>query len=368
MCNIYQDRLRRLTDGLAKNDTDWLIVAPGASMRYLCGYSAEGYERLICLCISGTGEAAIIVPAINGLEAKENPAGIDRVITWDDTGGWSGAIDGLGILASRRIAVDETLQARFLLPMQQWATEASFVAGSEIINYLRSIKSPDELALMNAAAAATDVAIKAAFDACVVGASEIEIADAIKAAILSTGSIESFATIVASGPNSANPHHEPSSRRIQEGDVIVLDFGACLNGYHGDITRTVAVGHASDEVHAVYKTVLSAHLAAANAAGYGMPAEAVDIVCRDVIERAGYGEWFTHRTGHGIGMEDHEHPNIVAGNTAVLVPGNCFSIEPGIYLPGRFGIRLENIFAIEMNGDAKSLNAQLPTDIPVVGI
>ena len=196
--------------------------------------------------------------------------------------------------------------------------------------------------------------------------SEIEIASAIGQAIARSGGTDSFAPIVGAGVNGASPHHNTGTTRIKTGDVVILDFGAMAGGYHGDITRTVAVGAASEEAKRVYDIVYRAYSAGVAAVQPGAAAHDVDMAARTVIADAGYGEFFIHRTGHGIGLDDHETPYILSGSDTPLLPGHCFSIEPGIYLPGHFGVRLENIITVQEDGTARVLNEAIPPEIVVL--
>ena len=367
--NRYHARLNVVREEMRRQGIDCLALTPGAGMRYLTGFSSEGHERLLCLVVPVERECLFITPALNAEQVRANPAGVSDIRAWDDAAGWQPELAKISCeldLGGATIGVDPQMAARFLLGLQEVCTGASFVAG-DLLAGMRIVKDADEIAAMGRAAQATDNAIAAAFKACTQGATELDVQLAIEGAIYAQGAELSFAPIVGAGANSALPHHNTGTRRLELGDVVVLDFGARVEGYCGDITRTVALGEASDEAKRVYEIVYAAHQAALLAARAGVSAQSVDSAARKVIEDAGYGEYFIHRTGHGIGLEEHELPNIVAGNEQILATGMCFSIEPGVYLPGRFGVRLENIATIDENGRCRPLNTAISPTLPVVG-
>lgn len=366
---IYETRLNATREAMRERAIDCLVLTPGAGMRYLTGFSSEGHERLLCLIVPRERDWLFITPALNAEQVRTNPAGVTDIRAWDDTAGWQTTLENAACeigLDKATIGVDPQMAARFVLGLQDAAPGARFLAG-DVLAGMRIVKDEGEIAAMERAAAATDNAIAAAFKACVPGATELDVQLAIEGAIYAQGGELSFAPIVGSGSNSALPHHNTGMRRLAKGDVAVLDFGARIDGYCGDITRTVAVGEASDEARHVYDIVYAAHQAALQTARGGVAAQSVDAAARKVIEDAGYGQFFIHRTGHGIGLEEHELPNIVAGNEQILAPGMCFSIEPGIYLSGKLGVRLENIVTIDDNGHCRALNTAISATLPVVG-
>lgn len=348
---------------------DAVIVTPGANMRYLTGFSEAGYERLFCLIAPLDREPLFVAPSVNVDQARRNPAGIADVREWNDAAGWHGLVEALAgelELTGGQVGVDDDMAARFVLPLQNILADGFLRSAGTVLSDLRSRKDRAELDALQRAASLTDRAYLAGRAACRAGASERDVAAAIEAAIVREGGALSFETIVAAGENSALPHHSPGGRKLAEGDVVTLDLGARVDGYCGDITRIVAIGQPGEDAARVYEIVLRAHRAALSLVRPGVAAEAVDAAARKVIEEAGYGDRFIHRTGHGIGLDDHEQPNIVAGNEHLLRPGECFSIEPGIYLPGRFGIRLENIVAVTESG-VRVVNAPIPERIDVAG-
>ncbi len=366
--NALADRMTNFRLAMLDAGLDTVILTPGAGMRYLTGFSEEGFERLLCVVIASDRDALFVTPTVNAEHVGHNPAGIADIRVWQDTTGWEPLFAALAAelhLENATVAVDDGMAARFLLPIQRLLPEARFCSAGPVLTELRVRKEAAELASLQAAADATDRAYLAGLAACQVGATERDVARAIESAIFEQGAKLSFDTIVAAGSNSSLPHHSPTGRVLQQGDVVTLDLGARVDGYCGDITRIVAIGEPSAEAVAIYDIVYLAQRAGFEAAKPGVAAEAVDAATRQVIEAAGYGEQFVHRTGHGIGLDDHEEPNIVAGNAHLLRPGECFSIEPGIYLPDQFGMRLENIVTVTENG-ARSFNAPIPARMAVV--
>lgn len=366
---IYEDRLARVRAAMKAQGLDTLVLTPGAAMRYLTGFSEEGHERLLALVVPAVEPALFITPTLNAAQVRANPAEIEDVRIWDDDQGWETVLSEAVVDMSLDIGVigvDDDMPARFTLKIQNLVPTTSIRLAGEAFEPLRAAKDTLELAAMQHAADATDALIDVAFAACRAGATEISVASAIRAAVSDAGFELTFDTIVGAGPNGASPHHHTGKTKLRTGDVVVLDFGARVDGYCGDITRVVAIGEASDEARAVYDVVYCAHEAAIDAIKLGATAHEVDEAARRVIANAGYADFFLHRTGHGIGMECHEAPNIVAGNKTLLRPGHCFSIEPGIYLPGKFGIRLENIVTVAEDGAARVFNRPIPPVLPIV--
>jgi Xaa-Pro aminopeptidase len=352
---------------MLERNIDTLILTPGSAMRYLTGFSEPGFERLLALVVSDDFPAIFIVPAINADQVRDNPAGIADLRVWDDSQGWEPLLAeirkeldlGIGL-----VGLDDDMPARFVLRIQELLPTTVLKSAGPIFAALRALKDTDEIACLQRAADITDCRIETAFAQCRPGVSEREVASAIEAGFAADSAERSFETIVAAGANGASPHHHTGKTRIETGDIVVLDFGGRVDGYCGDITRTVAVGRASDEARKVYDIVYQAYQAAVDAVQLEASAHDVDSAARKVITEAGYGEFFLHRTGHGIGLDDHETPYIVAGNQTNLLPGHCFSIEPGIYLPGQFGVRLENIVTVADDGRASVLNRAIPPELP----
>lgn len=244
----------------------------------------------------------------------------------------------------------------FLVDLLQQLGEVELMRASELTSSLRVRKDPEEQAALREAAAAVDrVLARIPSQVSFAGRAESEIARDISEMALEEGHQTSEFTIVASGPNGASPHHEPGTRLVEPGDLVVCDFGGRLDGYCSDVTRTFSVGEPGDSEREVYDVVAAANETARDAVMPGASCESIDRTARTLIERQGYGDCFIHRTGHGIGLEVHEHPYLVEGNDDVLEAGMAFSIEPGIYLPGRFGVRIEDIVLCTDSG-YESLN------------
>ena len=366
--NLYEMRLSRVRTAMQAQGLDTLILTPGAAMRYVSGFIEPG-SRFLALVVPDDKPWLLISPALNAGQARANPAGITDIRVWEDAEGWEAVTGPLAkdlMLDIGIVGVDDDMPARFVLKLQEMMPTALFRPASLALSPLRSIKDTLEIATLQRAADATDALIPVAFEACREGASESEISQAIGQAIARAGDQDSFAPIIGAGPNGASPHHNTGRTKVKRGDVVVMDFGAKVDGYHGDITRMAAVGEASDEAKRVYDVVYRAYRAGVAAVQPGATGHDIDAAARKVITDAGYGEFFIHRTGHGIGLDDHEAPYMIAGNYAKLVPGNCFSIEPGIYLPGQFGMRLENIVTVQEDGTAHVFNEAIAPELPVL--
>lgn len=334
-------------------------------MGYLHNFHEGAIERFLALCVNRDGRTAIICPSLSATQARR--AGITDVRSWRDgedpmalfeqlTDEWN--------LRTAIIAVDDELPAHMLLAMQAALPAALFKPGGEVISGLMRVKSPEEIAYLKQAAKIADDAYGALLAQIKEGMTEREVDFILRNEMAKLGGVPTFA-IVAAGANGAEPHHLSDDTVLKSGDVVILDFGCSVGGYLSDITRTLAIGHAPEGAAEVYKIVYDAHMAARQAIAPGVTCESIDQAARKVIEDAGYGEFFMHRTGHGIGMKGHEEPFIIAGNTMLLGAGHCFSVEPGIYLPNRFGVRVENIVTVSDDGH-ESLNVDPAASLLVV--
>jgi Xaa-Pro aminopeptidase len=330
-----------------------LLISPSADLLYLCGYDPPLLPRLTCLVLRPGAGPVLLVPALERPRAMDSPAGADlEIAAWPDG---DDPYDHVAKLVDDGGAygVADRMWAVHVLGLQRVLSGAEFVPASRIMAGLRAIKDENELGLLSRAARGADAAFHTVLGRRIEGLREEEVA-ATLADLLREGGHEIVTfTIVASGPNGASPHHEPGGRPIRDGDPVVLDFGGKVGGYCSDISRTVCVGRSRERFVEVYEIVREAQEAAFQTIRPGLPAEEVDRAARDVIERAGYGERFLHRTGHGIGLEEHENPYIVRGNAEPLQPGMCFSIEPGIYLEGEFGVRIEDIVTVTDDGASR---------------
>ncbi len=352
------DRVHAARQVAAEAGVDLLVVTPGSDLRYLCGYSAHAMERLTALAVPRRGEPFLVVPRLEAPMVDASPAGGLglEVLAWDETD------DPFALLGRTATARLGAAPARVAVGDRTWALHALGVAGalpgaalelaSPVLDRLRMVKTPAEVAELAAAGAAIDRVHARMGEWLRVGRTEAEVGADIAAAILAEGHVSVDFTIVGSGPNGASPHHELSGRVVEEGDVVVVDIGGeTATGYRSDCTRTYAVGRAPGaEVAEWYAVLQEAQASSSAAVRPGVTAEAVDAAARDVIAAAGWGEYFIHRTGHGIGLDTHEAPYIVAGNDLPLEPGMAFSVEPGIYLPGRCGARIEDIVVCTDDG------------------
>lgn len=352
-------RLAVLEDRLAGEGIDAALFSHGADLPWLTGYRAMPLERLTLLVVQPGVEPVLVVPELEAprVDAKGAPC---AVLAWAE--GQDPVALVLDLLhrrsfPPRRLAISDRAWAVDLLRLQARLPESTWVAASVLTGPLRAVKDEAELAALAAAGQAADQVARAvqAGEVALVGRREVEVAEEIGRRLKEAGHQAVNFAIVASGPNGASPHHEPGERRLAVGDTVVLDFGGTLAldgdvGYCSDITRTVVLGAANPEVKEAYAVLEAAQAAARAAVRPGASAGSVDRAARKVIEDAGYGPCFIHRTGHGIGVEEHEEPYIEAGSELVLVPGHAFSVEPGIYLPGRFGMRLEDIVAVTPEG------------------
>jgi Xaa-Pro aminopeptidase len=328
---------------------DLVAVGPTTNMRYLLGFSPHPDERL-CLLLVTASSAGIVVPALNADQLAEHTD--LPLFRWADEDGPDAALRDALLAAGHggRLAVDGTTRADFILPLLEQVKVGGVLSAGSLFTPLRQRKSAEEIELLAAAAVQADRAMAAGAAACRPGASEADVAWAIEAAFRQDGAETVDFALVASGPNGAFPHHHAGPRRLQVGDAIVLDIGATRQGYKSDITRMVCLGQPGEEVRRAYAAVLAANERGRAAVHPGATAGDVDHAARRALAEAGYGDYFTHRTGHGLGLDGHEPPWIANGSQTVLEEGMVFSIEPGVYLPGRFGIRIEDIVAVSASG------------------
>ncbi|MFL5799833.1 MAG: M24 family metallopeptidase [Actinomycetota bacterium] len=355
MATPFDDRLRRAVTATREAELGALLLTPSADLRYLTGYDAPAFERLTCLVLRPGADPVLLVPELERPRAAASPVG-ERIelASWPDGEDpyavLGGMVSGQGV-----VAVSDMTWAVHLLGLQRAVPGATWRAGSAVVSSLRERKDPQELELLARAARGADEAFRRVTALRMGGLREEEVAEALDGLLREHGHDTVEFTIVASGPNGASPHHEPGARPIRAGEEVVMDFGGTVGGYCSDITRTVVVERPPDGFSQVYDVVQEAQEAAFRAVRPGVAAEDVDAAAREVIAMAGYGEHFVHRTGHGIGLDVHEPPYIVTGNREPLEPGMCFSIEPGIYLEGRYGVRIEDIVTVTETG-AQRLN------------
>ncbi|MEU0285804.1 Xaa-Pro peptidase family protein [Streptomyces sp. NPDC006147] len=347
----YKARMERAARQAADAGLAGLLVAPGPDMVWLTGYTPPAVtERLTLLVLAAGREPVLVVPTLEAPDA-ERAAGASALALRDWTDGKDPYAATAALLdAEGRFGVSDNAWALHLLGLQQVLPRTAYVSLTEALPMLRAVKDPAELDRLAAAGAAADATFEEIRNVAFAGRLESEVAADLAALLRRFGHSQVDFTIVASGPNGANPHHEAGNRRIGRGDMVVLDFGGLKDGYGSDTSRTVHVGEPTEEERRVHDVVRAAQEAGFRAVRPGAACQDVDRAARAVIADAGYGEYFIHRTGHGIGVTTHEPPYMIEGEEQPLVPGMCFSVEPGVYLPGRFGVRIEDIVTVTEDG------------------
>ncbi|WP_129626468.1 M24 family metallopeptidase [Candidatus Oscillochloris fontis] len=365
-------RLDRLTIAIQRSGLAGLALMPDANLTYLSGLTFHHGKRLTLAIIPAQGPACMIIPALEASRVAASSRVPLRLFPWADTEGpmqaTTLALNAAFGAQPRNLVLGVEYTA--LRMMELRALEAAWpevqvVDATNLMAELRMVKDADEVAIMERAAQIVEAGLAQAIRQIQVGMSERQLSRIVSAEILAAGAEgESFENIIASGPNGANPHHSNSERTLQPGDLIIIDCGARYQGYISDTTRTVALGEPDTEARQIYELVREANAAGRAAARPGATPSQIDAATRQVIAAAGYGDAFIHRTGHGIGIEVHEWPNILAGNDMPLAPGTTFTIEPGIYLPGKLGVRIEDDMLITPDG-ARSLT-QMPRELQIV--
>jgi D-alanyl-D-alanine dipeptidase len=334
-----------------------LLVTPGPDLQYFTGYSPIAItERITMLVVDGSGASRMIVPILERPDAEAAPGAAAVSLTH-----WTDGDDPYEATASLlepqgRYAISDSAWAMHVLGLQTALPASSYVSMTHALPMLRAVKNEDEIERLAAAGAAADASFEDIAGVRFAGRTEREIAADLAGFLRAHGHSQVDFTVVGSGPNGANPHHEMSDRVIQDGETVVLDFGGLKNGYGSDTTRTVHVGEPTGEEREVHEIVRRAQQAGFEAVRPGVACQDVDRAARKVISDAGYGEYFIHRVGHGIGLTTHEPPYMIEGETHPIQPGMCFSIEPGVYLPGRFGVRIEDIVVATEDGGRRLNN------------
>ncbi|GAA0456183.1 Xaa-Pro peptidase family protein [Alkalibacillus silvisoli] len=341
-----ENRINRLIERLKENDFEGIFITSKANVFYFSNLYAEAHERLIALYIDVHGRKVIIAPALE-LEDIKNAGWTDETITyfdhenpWVKIGTWLEDANGIPL----NIAVEEDhLNVERFKQIQSLMGSGQVVHAQKLLNELRVIKDEEEAKILEEAARFADFGIETAFSHIKPGKTELEIIAEVEYALKEKGIRHmSFSTLVLSGAKTSAPHGTPSTKVIEDGDFVLMDLGVVYNGYCSDITRTVAVGNIDYKYKEIYETVLKAQEKALEVCEVGTPLGHIDQACRRVIEDAGYGEYFTHRVGHGIGIDVHEFPSMASNNEAPLQVGMAFTIEPGIYVPGVGGVRIED--------------------------
>lgn len=357
----YERRLEQLSELLKLHGLNYLALVPGASLTYFTGLTMRLSERPTVVFFPVDGRPTVILPALEAPHAKEViPYSTDFHLYTDKEGHEAAFLRaGADLKLSGKTVGVEYMHMRILelRRIEQIAPDCCIQAAESLLPELRMIKDETELAHMREAVRITEAALQATIEQVKPGQTELEIQNILHIEMLRVGAQGmAFGSIVVSGPRTASPHTSASDRVVQPGDLLLFDCGAAYRGYLGDITRTFAVGELDPELVEIYEVVKNANAAARRYAGPGDKAKEVDRAARQVIERAGYGQYFIHRTGHGLGLKVHEPPYIVEGNDTVLRPGMTFTIEPGIYLPGKGGVRIEDDVVITDKG-CESLTA-----------
>ena len=333
---------------MVNDGVDVLLLSLGADMPWLSGYEAMPLERPTVLVVPRDAGATLVVPALEAPRVNEDPS-LFALHPWSE------GQDAVGIVADLTrgasvVGVSDRMWAGLLLAIQDRRRGATYYRASKVTGPIRAVKDEMEIASLKAAGAAADMVAAAllAGEIRLVGRSEAEVSAEISGRLIDAGHAKVNFAIVGAGPNAASPHHQAGERRIGHSETVVCDFGGTFHlggdvGYCSDITRTVVTGPPSAELREVYAVLEAAQRSAVDGVAVGRTCAEVDAIGREIITAAGFGKYFIHRTGHGIGIEEHEDPYIVAGNETLIEPGHAFSVEPGIYLPGRMGARIEDI-------------------------
>jgi Xaa-Pro aminopeptidase len=343
---IHRKRLTAASAEAERRGLTALLITPSSDYAYLLGYRPPALERLTCLVLPAAGSPSLVIPRLEEPLARHELGDLAEsieLLAWDETDDPFHIVRGLLEGSSGRIGVQDQMWARFVLRLRAALDPIELVEAGPSIAAGRRLKTAEEVDRLRSAALAADAAMEQIVGERLSGRTEAQVSRRINELLLAAGHQTADFAIVASGPNSASPHHEAGSRVIGDGDAVVIDIGGSLAGYCSDTTRTAFVGGPPADFLALYEVLREAQASACDAVAPGVTAESVDRAARDVIDEAGYGDRFIHRTGHGIGMDTHEEPYIVTGNAEPLQVGHAFSIEPGIYIGGEWGARIEDI-------------------------
>lgn len=348
--SVYVDRLARVRAAMAGAGVDVLLLSVGPDLPWLTGYTAMPLERLTMLVVPRDADATMVIPRLEAARVADQP-GVFELQTWNETDDPIELVAKLAAGAGTAAIGDHTW-ARFLVDLYGAMDGTRFVRATGVTGPLRMAKDAAEIDRLVAAGLAADrvAAQLHGGEIPLVGRTEADVSADISARLIAEGHDKVNFAIVAAGENAASPHHHAGERVIRAGETVLFDFGGTMAGYCSDITRCVSIGEPSAEVAAAYAVLHEAQAAGVAAGTVGTPCEEVDGATRRIIDAGGYGEYFIHRTGHGIGMEEHEDPYMVSGNTLPLEAGHAYSVEPGIYVPGRFGMRLEDIVVATAEG------------------
>jgi Xaa-Pro aminopeptidase len=355
----YAARMRRVVADATEAGLDGLLITPGPDLVWLTGYRPTAItERLTVLVLAPDREPTLLVPSLERPDAEDAVGAPSlAIVDWaDGEDPFARAADYLSPTATMGIA--DSAWAMHLLGLQDAVPGSSYRSLTQSLPMLRAVKDANEIARLAAAGAAADATYEQILGVRFAGRKETDVAADLARLLRDFGHEQVDFTVVGSGPNGANPHHEAGDRTIEVGDAIVLDFGGLMDGYGSDTSRTVCVGEPSADVRAVHEIVRLAQQAGVEAVRPGVACQDIDRAARSVITDAGFGEKFIHRTGHGIGTTTHEPPYMIEGEEQPLVPGMCFSVEPGIYLAGQFGVRIEDIVTVTETGGLRLNNTE----------
>lgn len=350
-------RVKKIQAIMRHQRTDYMVLAPSSHLLYLTGLKTTADERLQVCLVPAEGTPVMILPEMYQEVATNLGEKSFNLLIWADG---SNPVDLLLPLINKPsgiVAIDERMWAGHFLSIRKAFLGFEFIGASDIMRQVRMIKDQNEMSLLEKAGGITDKVMEDVLKVLKPGISEKELAFYVESKLKEYGADElSFKPIIASGPNTSSPHHNTGDRKLMISDLVVLDFGGLFQGYCSDMTRTFSIGKASEEVKEIYNAVKEANEAGFQAVQEGITCEKVDEAARKAISRVGYGQYFVHRTGHGIGLDVHEDPFLVSGNLETLKIGMTFSIEPGIYLPKQFGVRIEDIVALTEKGPVRFNN------------
>lgn len=364
------ERISRLSQPMQAAGLDALVLNPGPSMVYLTGLHFHLSERPYVMIVCPGKEPVLILPELELIKAKACPIPFKLFAYGDNPATWGTAFKQACAEVSldhKKVGVEPNqLRVMELRYLESAASHARFESASAILASLRMAKDPAELAAMGKAVDVAQRGLKATLPSIRAGVTEREAAAELTLQLLRAGCDSSlpFAPIVAGGPNSANPHAVPTDRPLAGGDLLVIDWGASVDGYFSDLTRTFGIGKVEPELATIAQVVLAANTAGRAAGRPGLAAGQVDRAAREVITRAGYGVYFTHRVGHGLGMEGHEDPYMFGENEMPLAVGMTYTVEPGIYLPGRGGVRIED--DVYVTADSSASFSNYPRELAIL--
>jgi len=350
MVRVFLRRVERVRQLMQEQEIDCLLLAPTTNMFYLTGLRTVPDERLQLAVLPVDGPLTLVLPEMYRETAANLPVEF-TLLTWPDHQDAVALMRPALSVLPGRVAIDDKMWTGHYFRLRRAFPGAEFVAAQDLLDQVRACKDEWELSLLEQSGELADQVMGETVRAIREGISEIALVTLIEKSIKDLGGEDlAFRPIVASGPNAARPHHRSGRRVLQQGDLVILDFGGVVSGYCSDITRTFCLGKAAEDVQEIYRVVQAANEAGFRAAGEGVACQEVDRAARQVIASRGFGQYFNHRTGHGIGLDGHEAPYILEGNPAPLRQGMVFSVEPGIYLPGRLGVRIEDVVAITGEG------------------